>query len=148
MELNPFELIECNELPNKEDVYDFNYIDLVRSVTDKVDWIIEAGFRDYQGDFFFLGKDKDNNIYYIVSGYGSCSGCDALQACDNFEDVKTLRDDLKRSIRKFNSLNEFESLFNKEAQTEWYSTDDVKEFVKEVNSNLSINLSWREEDEF
>ena len=35
---------------------------------------------DYQGDYLFLVK-KDNEYARVVTGYGTCSGCDALYGC-------------------------------------------------------------------
>ena len=124
MELNPFELIECGELEDKRNVWGFehSYKDILKSITNKVNWTVEGGFEDYQGDFFYLGEDQEGFVYYVTGGYGSCSGCDALEACDTYEDLLELRDDMKRSIRKFDRLNEFEEWFNTLGQTEWYTT--------------------------
>lgn len=150
MELNPFELEVCNELPREEPdhgYFSYSYKQIVESITDKVAWFIESGFKDYQGEFFYLGKDIRGNIYYLAGGYGSCSVCDALQACETYEEVLELRDDLKRKIRKFYSLKEFELWFNTEASGEWYSEDDIKNFIDDVKEKLSIELIWRQEDD-
>ena len=45
-------------------------------------------FGSYQGEWLMVSRDKDN--YYIWSGdFGSCSGCDSLQAdlIDGFSDT-------------------------------------------------------------
>lgn len=40
----------------------------------------------YQGDFYILAEDATGYLYY-KGCYGSCSGCDALQAVNNVEDL-------------------------------------------------------------
>lgn len=41
---------------------------------------------------------------FLVFGYGSCSGCDALQACKSYEDVDYLIDGLIASMKTFDTL--------------------------------------------
>lgn len=140
MELNPFEFLESPPL-SKEDAYSYRH--LLKSITDQVTWIIEAGFQDYDGNYFFLGQDANSAFYFVVGGYGSCSFCDALQACEALEDFLELRDNIKRSIRKFDSAQEFEQWFNDRAQTEWYPTEDALDFIKQANSQFPFTLKWR-----
>jgi len=46
----------------------------------------------YQGDYHVLVTDG-SRFGYMDIAYGSCSGCDALQACENsLEDLTDLRD--------------------------------------------------------
>jgi len=88
MNLNPFELEECLKLKdvNTDDSwgygYEYSYEELIESITARVKWTIKAGFKDYQGEYFYFGEDGEGKVYFLNSGYGSCSGCDALQACD------------------------------------------------------------------
>ena len=42
----------------------------------------------------------------LIFGWGSCSACDALQACRNWEEVAALRDDIARGIRWFESAGD------------------------------------------
>lgn len=55
---------------------------------------------DYQGDSFAVVRDPDNGQFgYLSFGWGSCSGCDALQACyDNVDELTKLRQQLVDSI--------------------------------------------------
>lgn len=70
-------------------------------------------FGDWQGDYFAV-VEKDNKIGYVIIGYGSCSGCDSLMACNwpswisetNDEDfqyadkqIRELFSDIEKSIR-------------------------------------------------
>lgn len=69
--------------------------------------LAEASDDDYQGDSLFLIREAGNASRYgiLTFGWGSCSGCDALQACDNQEDVNNLQDDLERGIKWFENLD-------------------------------------------
>lgn len=71
------------------------YLDLVRSFEAEI--IASTSEGSYDGDYFFVLK-KGNEYGYLTFGYGSCSGCDALQACDTPEEVQALRDSLYNSI--------------------------------------------------
>ena len=152
--LNPFELEESMELVKHEewcewdeeyriDTYEYSYETLINSITDKVDWKVVSGFTDYQGDFFFFGEDKLGKVYFVNSGYGSCSGCDALKACDTYEELLSLRERLKTKIRQFDSLDEFVEWFNDIGQTEYYNDADVKRFVESMKDIYDVELIWR-----
>lgn len=64
--------------------------------------VIQVDDDDYQGDTRVLYRDRDN-YGWLQFGWGSCSGCDALQACDTYADVQELIDDLQASIKWFDS---------------------------------------------
>jgi len=66
----------------------------------------EERFGSYQGDMIMILKDTySNNIEYIthygflIFGYGSCSGCDSLLACESFEDLEELRNRYESQIK-------------------------------------------------
>lgn len=52
----------------------------------------------YQGDHVALLRHPDGAWGFTVIGYGSCPGCDALEACDSPAEVDALRDELDRDI--------------------------------------------------
>lgn len=52
---------------------------------------------DYQGTSYWL-VEENGRIGYLSYGYGSCSGCDSLQACSTRQDVEDLRSDMHNSI--------------------------------------------------
>lgn len=56
----------------------------------------------YQGDSYVLYRDGDR-FGVLVFGWGSCSGCDALQACGSVEEVDVLIDSLRDQIKWFPS---------------------------------------------
>lgn len=143
MELNPFEHIEGRKLTGTR--WDYGYKQLVESITGDVYWGLDAGFTDWQGDYFFLGYDESKAFYFVAGGYGSCSGCDALEGCDTIEELEELRDDLKRDIRKFDSLEEFEEWFNTDGQMQYYNREDLADFIQEADKKFGIKLKWRED---
>ena len=54
----------------------------------------------YQGDTLVLYKHRETGDYgYLRFGWGSCSVCDALQSCSNWNQVQALLDDLRNSIK-------------------------------------------------
>jgi hypothetical protein len=86
--------------------------------------VLEARDDDYQGDSHYLLKDGER-WGYLVFGWGSCSGCDALEACyGKREEVESLRDDLRDGIKWFDSLPALADYFGeKDWSTEWFSRE-------------------------
>ena len=95
--------------------------------------LIQVDEEAYQGDSFLLYKN-DNKYGFLAFGWGSCSGCDALQACDTIGEVQELMDRLYNDIIWFDSLQELEDyMCNPNLILEWYYHDDVfKEFREKV----------------
>lgn len=73
--------------------------------------LIQTDSNDYQGDTFALLTGEDSRLGFLVFGWGSCSGCDALQACNTNEEVAGLRNELLDSIRWFDSPAEAAQFF-------------------------------------
>ena len=57
----------------------------------------EESDADYQGDTYMLVQEGDR-YGWLVFGWGSCSGCDAFQACTSLSDLDRLRHQLYESI--------------------------------------------------
>lgn len=104
--------------------------------------VIEVSVNDYQGDTWVLYHDEDNRIGHLIFGWGSCSGCDALQGCNSIDEVEELREQLERSIMWFS---------NPQEALDWFKSHDWKgdwgsyyseqgEYVKESISYLEANL--------
>ena len=67
--------------------------------------VVEVRDDDYQGDTRVLLFDANKNRYgFLVFGWGSCSGCDALQACENYSDIAELIEGFEKKVRWFDSL--------------------------------------------
>jgi hypothetical protein len=79
-------------------VYDYDPI-----VTYLGETLVCADIGDYQGDIYLLLRTS-NGYGFVVIGYGSCSGCDALQACKSYEDVDNLIDSIQASMKTFDTL--------------------------------------------
>jgi len=95
--------------------------------------LIQVDQADYQGDSWLLYKN-DGKYGYLCFGWGSCSGCDALQACSSMSQVQELMDDLYNSIAWFESKEDALNYFTShdfEADYSWYY-DDFKNFLSEV----------------
>lgn len=90
---------------------------------------------DYQGDTRVLLKE-DGQYGFLVVGWGSCSGCDALQAAESYEEIDSLIETLRNAIRWFSSIEEAKKYINAttERELEFYShADEWKTFVTRVN---------------
>lgn len=60
--------------------------------------IIKVDDDGYQGDSRVLLHDSAQGYGILVFGWGSCSGCDALQDCSTHEDLAKLADSLSDDI--------------------------------------------------
>jgi len=85
---------------------------------------------DYQGDTFVLyGGDINyrgaGSVYGIlVIGWGSCSGCDSLQACDSYGELQSLADRLESSVQWLSVDELREWIKGDEARNDWYQWSD------------------------
>lgn len=84
---------------------------------------------DYQGDSFRLIADGDEpgqKYGLLVFGWGSCSGCDALQACASVTELQELMDHLQGQIQWFEdkeSLRKYMTEHDWEGDWHWHRTD-------------------------
>lgn len=93
---------------------------------------IESSDTDYQGDSFYL-LEKNEKYGYLTISWGSCSGCDALQACgDVISEIQDLFNGLERSVVWFDSFEEIKEWIN---NRDWEGTIEYhtgcKNFLKE-----------------
>ncbi len=65
--------------------------------------LVQVDQDDYQGDSYVLLQNADR-YGFLVFGWGSCSGCDALQSCETFAGIDELISDLERDVKWFDSL--------------------------------------------
>lgn len=59
--------------------------------------LLQVDDDDYQGDSRVLYRNGEQ-YGFLTFGWGSCSGCDALQACDTLEQADQLRKELHDQI--------------------------------------------------
>ncbi len=84
---------------------------------------------DYQGDSRVL-FDCDGRVGHLVFGWGSCSGCDALQACDTYDDLQNLCDSLQDDILWFDTYQEALDWFNSHDWQGDYGYEDNKPYIE------------------
>lgn len=97
--------------------------------------LLQKDEQDYQGDSFLI-YEKDDKYGYLTFGWGSCSGCDALQGCNSIDEVQELMDKLYSDIKWFDSLDALKEYFK---ETDWalqyqHNIPEFKEFLIEVEN--------------
>ncbi len=101
--------------------------------------ILQIDDNDYQGDSRCLYYRADGAIGYLQFGWGSCSGCDSLQACSSYDDIDQLIIELRDSIRWFSNKEEALHFFNTHDWKGDYSgrSEEQKEFVDKAKALLT-----------
>lgn len=90
----------------------------------------------YQGDSLYL-IEKDGRYGVLTFGWGSCSGCDALEAVYNQADLDSLQDDLERGIKWFDYDYEvLEYLVSGGLKTSFLSADLIVRFASKAQEVL------------
>jgi hypothetical protein len=100
--------------------------------------LLEVTDGDYQGDSRFLLKDGER-VGWLQFGWGSCSGCDALEACDSKADFDELAASLKSEVKWFDSKKAALKFFEEhdwEADYSWHD-DEQKQFVAQAKELLA-----------
>lgn len=100
--------------------------------------VAEAEDDDYQGDSLYLVL-KDGQYGVLTFGWGSCSGCDALEAVSGQKDLDELQDDLERGIRWYDTADEVLSSVNRDGYMEGSYLNDqlLRDFREAVNNALN-----------
>lgn len=92
--------------------------------------LLKMDDEDYQGDSRILFKNG-NSYGLLIFGWGSCSGCDALQACQSWKELEDLRNQLVNDIKWFDSSEDclkYVKSHNWEGDFSWHAKE-TKEFV-------------------
>lgn len=91
----------------------------------------------YQGDYLFVVTDG-NRFGFLTFGYGSCSGCDALQACGGLESLTELRNSLYNSIHWEPSRKTLAQwMRDRDWEGQWFWHEEgTREFVRAAVSML------------
>ena len=85
----------------------------------------------WQGDTLALMRDG-LRYGFLVFGWGSCSGCDSLQACSTLHEVHELRQQIHDQIVwKDNASEMLSFLQNRDWESQWYwdCEEQTVEFV-------------------
>jgi len=102
--------------------------------------LVNVSSEDYQGDTHVILHDTDTDKYgYLTFGWGSCSGCDALQACETWKEIKDLADGLHDAIMWKDSARELLDYFeNKDWETEYmWHEEEFKSFLDQSKASLN-----------
>ncbi|MCE5185056.1 MAG: hypothetical protein LLF76_02900 [Planctomycetaceae bacterium] len=92
--------------------------------------LLQVDDDDYQGDSRVLYQDA-HRIGYLQFGWGSCSGCDALQAVFTVQGLDNLIKELRDSVIWFDSPREALEYFNRHdwgGDYSWHS-EEQKQFI-------------------
>jgi hypothetical protein len=103
------------------------------------DVLVQVDDDDYQGDTRVLYQ-RDGKIGYLNFGWGSCSGCDALQDCGDIGEVQELMNGLYNHIKWFDDKKQALEWFNThdwEGDYTWHA-DEQQEFINECKKVLSV----------
>lgn len=95
--------------------------------------LIQVDDSDYQGDSRVL-YEKDGKYGYLIFGWGSCSGCDALQGCSTIAEIQDVLDSMVNDIKWFDSLSVLQEYFKSKdwgLEYAWHA-QETKRFVSEV----------------
>lgn len=102
--------------------------------------LVESSDNNYQGSTYAL-IESNSKLGYLEFGWGSCSGCDALEACDSYEDVDRLIMELESSIIWFYSKEDFiKWVKEKDWQGSFSWHDGIQNFLKEVEKLFDIKI--------
>lgn len=108
--------------------------------------LIEESDDDYSGSSYYLLKDGER-YGYLEFGWGSCSGCDALEACDTKADLGHLFVSLRDSVHWEASLDAMLAWFvAHDWRGSWSWHDGCRKFVKALNRRFSLGISTEERE--
>lgn len=111
-----------------------NYDPLLQSMGYEI--VLQVDDSDYQGDTRVLFKDGDK-YGLLIFGWGSCSGCDSLQACSTYRELEELRQELWQQIRWDTAGLLLSYVTNKDWETEWsWHASETREFVDKAIAYL------------
>lgn len=92
-----------------------DYKPLLRSFGHEVE--VQVDEADYQGSTLVLFVSRGEAYGVLCFGWGSCSGCDALQGCTSWAELEELRRRLMREIHWSE---------NKQALAKWLWDDGIQ----------------------
>jgi hypothetical protein len=96
--------------------------------------IIDVTDSDYQGDTRLLIK-RHGKYGILIFGWGSCSGCDALEGCSSDQDYYDLISSLENDIKLFETLDQAKEWVSNDMERElsyYYHIEEWNDFKKKV----------------
>ena len=88
--------------------------------------VADEAFGQWQGDYVFVIREAYSEMPdfgVVVAGFGSCSYCDALQACGSQEDVDALFEQTMASVEWYRNAVDVQYWLLGQARNEmrWYA---------------------------
>lgn len=107
-----------------------NYQPIIDSFGESV---VQVDDKDYQGDTRVLLK-KDGRFGFLNFGWGSCSGCDGLQACGSYRELEELIVGLEASIQWFDSLKAAQDyILHDDRKVSYYAHErEWQDFIRQI----------------
>lgn len=109
-----------NLISNDNDWKEFcdGYTTAVTHLHPEINWFTtELG--QYQGEWYALGYDNENNIYFHQGSFGSCSGCDWYQSLKTFKDWMEFIHSMGNIIKIGKTKEEAEGYLQKTLANTW-----------------------------
>ncbi len=98
-----------------------DYDELIRATGLTID--ASEAFGDYQGDYVYVVRDGERRGIAIV-GYGSCSGCDALQASHGVQaEMEDIAWGIRRSVVWGDETELRAKLTGEQSRLSWYGSE-------------------------
>jgi hypothetical protein len=121
-----------------ESTYGFRIPSYKEIVNTFANILIQVDDNDYQGDSRLFLITEFGKLGHLQFGWGSCSGCDALQACNTIEDLEELQTTIFKSVKWFNTKADALEYFEKH---DWegdysYSSAEQKTYIEKVLNML------------
>lgn len=104
--------------------------------------LVQEDEDNYSGDSWLLMQDG-SRYGYLQFGWGSCSGCDALQMCENLTEVAELRDELHGKIQWFpDAQAALQFMTTHDWQGDYsYGTEEAERFVQRAIEYLNAQVN-------
>lgn len=108
--------------------------------------LLQVDDKDYQGDTRVILKRGDE-YGLLIFGWGSCSGCDALQACDTYQDIENLRTGLESDIKWMpaKDLLAYLETHDWKGDYSWHDDGETKQFVEQATAMMRERANDRTE---
>lgn len=124
--------------PDFKSEYTWDYDPLLQSFGHEI--LLKIDDEDYQGDSRLILRDNESGAYgLLIFGWGSCTGCDALQGCRSLLELEELRESIHKSITWRPSCRDLLNYIEqKDWETEfmWHEAEG-KRFVHEAKQLLA-----------
>lgn len=99
--------------------------------------VVRVNERDCSGSTWVLLR-RDAEWGYLCFGWGSCSGCDALQGCSSFDDAQVLADTIESQVMWRSCAEMMKWFASHDWGGDWHAdNDDVARFIEQAKAALA-----------